>query len=39
MSIDSALVEWATILKNDIVLDNRSLRVLSEINLLRIGSL
>lgn len=39
MSTDSALVEWATSRKNDIVLDNRSLSVLSEINLLRMGSL
>ncbi len=39
MSINSALVEWATSLKNDIVFDSKSLRVFSEINWLRIGSL
>jgi hypothetical protein len=39
ISIERALEAWAMILKNFIVLENRSLSVLSDINLLRIGSL
>jgi hypothetical protein len=39
MSMERALDEWATILKNDIVFDSKSLKVLSDINLFRIGSL